>query len=352
MDQPTANAAQAAKGQPAFFAAVMEINGMGTKSHTNAVLETLTGWSQSADRHCREANIAVQFDIPRKLWMDKLANAGQNPEIAANDHFIVGHVLLSCSARPEPIQAGLRQLIKQFGFTLLFESTRPSWQKNSLFWQVAMLPSDVFSLSDRLFRLAVAMERQTDVRVASLSHLHVIYEANTVDELRRDLDVSHPFFASSAAFAYTQTADAPHGYRRLGAAGLLVDGGETSASSVETLVYDNGYSLLEAAALVLTPETVSSPPRPYSRCIVASLDHEAIWLAETEGALWRTESLSRIFITTEPYGDNAEPLPPGRPLALVRSAAGSLLWLEGTRFRQEVNARLSNRRTPRLPVVF
>gem|GEM_PF-1192668 len=331
--------------------AAVEKRGIPTNEHVRAVLGAL---SQRGE--LERGSTTIQLDIPRKLWMEKLANAGQNPEIATNDHFIVGHVYISCSADAEPIQAHLRQLCKQFGFVLLFESIRPSPDENTLFWQIALFPSDVFSLSDRLFRLMAAMESDSYVRVASFSHTHVIYKAETLTQLLREPDISHPFFASAAAFAYVGQAGSPLGDRRLGAAGILIHSARTSVSTIETLLYTYGYSLFEAAGLAFIPEAAKQngllPLTETCGLFAAALEQEAIWVSDTAETLWKTDASSCVFIASKPYSDTAEPLAPGQPLALIRSADGQIQWLDGTRFRQEVNARLSNRRTTDIPIAF
>ncbi|MBB6284383.1 glutamate synthase [Geobacillus subterraneus] len=351
MEQHTYRSPNEEEQRGAFLLAAVEKRNIPTNEHVRTVLEALAQWG-----NLEQDSATIQLDIPRKLWMEKLANAGQNPEIATNDHFTVGHVHIPRSADAGPIRTHLRQLCKQFGFVLLFESIRPSADENTLFWQIAMLPSDVFSLPDRLFRLMTTMERDSNVRVASLSHIHAVYKADTLAHLLREPDVSHPFLASAAAFAYVGQAGAPLCYKRLGSAGMLVHRAETSVSGIETLIYTYSYSLLEAAGLAFMPDAAKQnglPPLKQTHALFAAgSEQEAIWIAGTAETLWKTDASSRVFIASKPYGDTAEPLAPGQPLALIRSVAGQIQWLDGTRFRQEVNARLSNRRIADIPIAF
>jgi hypothetical protein len=351
MEQHTHRSPNAAEQRGAFLLAAVEKRDIPTNEHVQSVLGALAQWG-----HPAKGNVIIQLDIPRKLWMEKLANAGQNPEIATNDHFIVGHVHISRSADADPIRVHLRQLCKQFGFVLLFESIRPSSDGNTLFLQIAMLPRDVFSLSDRLFRLMAAMEHDSNVRVASLSHTHVVYQADTLAQLLREPDVSHPFLASTATFAYVGQAGAPLCYKRLGSAGMLVHSAKTSISAVETLIYIDGYSLLEAVGLAFMPNKAKqnglSPLEQPHVLFAACSEQEAIWIANTAESLWKMDTPSRVFITSKPYGDTAKSLTPGQPLALIRSAAGQTQWLDGTRFYQEMNTRLSNRRTANSKTAF
>ncbi|AGT30891.1 hypothetical protein M493_02790 [Geobacillus genomosp. 3] len=351
MEQHAYRSPNGVEQRGALLLAAVEKRNIPTNEHVQAVLQTLVQWN-----HPAKESAVIQLDIPRKLWMEKLANAGQNPEIATNDHFTVGHVHISRSADVKPVQVHLRQLCKQFGFVLLFESIRPSADQNTLFWQIAMLPCDVFSLPDRLFRLTAAMERDPHVRIASLSHVHVVYQATTPAELLREPDVSHPFLASASVFAYVGQADAPLRYKRLGSAGMLVHSAETPASAVETLIYNHGYSLIEAAGFAFAPDVSKQDGlaslKQTQVLFAASSEQEAIWIAGTDGTLWKTDTPSRLFIASEPYDNTAKPLAPGQPLALIRSAAGQMRWLDSARFRQEVSARLSNRRTADTPIAF
>ncbi|MFC0298826.1 glutamate synthase [Geobacillus jurassicus] len=352
MEQQTHHRQSAIEQNRVFLWTAVEKQNVPSSDHARAAVEALKRWNEMARPHPAEATAVIQFDIPRKLWMDKLANAGQNPEIATNDHFTVGHVYISRSADAVPICAHLRQLVKQFGFMLLFESTRPTSDESVLFWQIAMLPSDVFSLSDRLFRLAAAMERITHVRVASLSHVHVIYESAARNGLLGEPDLSHPFLASASTFAYIGRAGAPLRYTRLGSAGLLVHSAETPAPLIEPLVYDHGYSLLEAARLTFMPSEAKQQPKQKYSLFVASFDHEAIWMTNAADTLWKTDSSARIVIATEPYGDAAQPLAAGQPLALTRSVGGQPKWLDALRLEREVSVRLPNRRTVHVPTAF
>ncbi len=349
MEQRTYRLANEANQRGALLLAAVEKRNIPTNEHVQAVLQTLAQWGA-------KGNAAIQLDIPRKLWMEKLANAGQNPEIATNSYFTVGHIHIAPSADAERIRAHLRQLCKQLGFILLFETIQPSADESALFWQIAMLPGDVFSLSDRLFRLTAAMEREPHVRVASLGHTHVVYQADTLADLLREPDVSHPFLASAAAFAYVGQADASLCHHRLGSAGMLVHCGEMSVGAVEALIYDHGYSLLEAAGVAFWPDAAKQhsfqPLGQMPACFVASFEQEAVWVAGTAGALWKTDDSSRVFIASHPQGGHAEPLAPGQPLALIHSTAGRNQWLNGDHFRQEMAIRLSNRRDAHAPISF
>ncbi|PJW13350.1 glutamate synthase [Geobacillus sp. Manikaran-105] len=349
MEQRTYRSANEANQRGAILLAAVEKRNIPTNEHVQTVLQALAQWGA-------KGNAAIQLDIPRKLWMEKLANAGQNPEIATNSYFTVGHIHVAPSADAERVRAHLRQLCKQFGFILLFETIRPSADESALFWQIAMLPGDVFSLSDRLFRLTAAMEREPHVRVASLGHTHVIYQAYTLADLLREPDISHPFFASAASFAYANGAESFFCHQRLGSAGMLVHCGEMSVGAVETLIYDHGYSLLEAAGAAFWPDTAKRHSLPsigqLPACLAASFEQEAVWVAGTAGALWKTDDSSRVFIASRPQGGHAEPLAPGQPLALIRSTTGRTQWLNGDHFLQEMAIRLSNRRDAHAPIAF
>ena len=38
--------------------------------------------------------VGIHIDIPRKLWKEKLEQAGSNPEEAEKDNFVVGHIFI------------------------------------------------------------------------------------------------------------------------------------------------------------------------------------------------------------------------------------------------------------------
>jgi glutamate synthase (NADPH) large chain len=303
--------------------------------------------------------VGIHMDIPRKLWMEKLANAGQNPEIANDESFIVGHLFINRSADADHIKIKIKQLLKKSGFLLIFESDRVTssnalgpiaLRQEPIFWQIALLPSDNAQLTKRLFDLLIEIEQDENVHVASLSNFHVVYKVmgagDTLPKYYHDL--AHPFIASTMTLGHNRySTNTLSNFFRVQPFSVLAHNGEINtiaklrdeaamidvplthngsdsqdlSRTIETLICRYGYSLFEAMDILFPPIVNEIKAYPehlqdlytYIReawghfaqgpaAIISRFADEAVFSVDALGLrpLWKLETEKRLVFTSEP----------------------------------------------------
>ncbi|MBC6934317.1 MAG: glutamate synthase [Chloroflexi bacterium] len=163
--------------------------------------------------------VGIMTDIPRQLWMKKLAKAGLRASLASSRSFWVGHVMIPVAARGNAY-ALVEQIVQRLadaGLDVLVEEPGevnrgdlgPNAQKNEpAFWQIAGMNGDVpgHLLETTLFNAQTQLERSLGVHFPSLSAYSVVYKVQgTVEILRRYYpELRDPDYASSVTLGHAR----------------------------------------------------------------------------------------------------------------------------------------------------
>jgi glutamate synthase (NADPH/NADH) large chain len=131
--------------------------------------------------------VGVLTDIPRLLWAQALEHEGKPGWLAEDRRFFVGHLMIPNTNTDFGTEATITNILNESGVDILLErpiQTRPQalgkmarLQAPHL-WQVAGLVRNgpLESVERTLFDLALRIERETKVSVASLSSNVVVYK--------------------------------------------------------------------------------------------------------------------------------------------------------------------------------
>ncbi len=304
--------------------------------------------------------VGVHIDLPKALWMEKLAAAGQNPEIANDPSFTVGHIFINRTADVEKIKETIKQQFQQFGLSMIFESDRVTHSRalgpialrqEPVFWQVALLPSqNCHYLSRRLFELLIDIEQDENVHVASLSHFHVVYKVMGAGDILPKYyeDLANPLIASTITLGHNRySTNTLSNFFRVQPFSVLGHNGEINtiaklreealmidvplpkdgsdsqdlSRTIETLICRHDYSLFEAMDLMFPPiinEIKSYPSHlqdlyTYIReawghfsqgpaGIISRYGDEAVFSVDSLGLrpLWKLETEDRFIFSSEP----------------------------------------------------
>ncbi|MBB5326154.1 glutamate synthase (NADPH/NADH) large chain [Anoxybacillus tepidamans] len=328
--------------------------------------------------------VGIHIDIPRTLWMEKLANAGQNPEIANDNNFTVGHIFINRSTNVEQVKSIIKHLFKQFGLSLIFESDRVTsshalgpiaLRQEPVFWQVALLPNHDDRLTQRLFDLLIEIEKDENVHVASLSNFHVVYKVMGAGDILPKYyhDLANPLVASTMTLGHNRySTNTLSNFFRVQPFSVLGHNGEintiaklrdeammigvplTSGGSdsqdlsrtMETLICRHGYSLFETMDLLFPPiinEIKAYPPHlqdlyAYIReawghfaqgpaGIISRYGDEAVFSVDALGLrpLWKLDTEDRFVFASEP-GIIAASEYTGEPKPLAPGEKIGLKW--------------------------
>ncbi|MBZ0280494.1 MAG: alpha-hydroxy-acid oxidizing protein [Anaerolineae bacterium] len=163
--------------------------------------------------------VGILTDIPRQLWMKKLARNGLRASLASSRNFWVAHLMIPASARGRTnhvieqisqrlAEAGLDVLVEEPGI-VNWHMLGPNAQKNEpAFWQIAGMNGSVPAeeLDRVLFRLQMAMEHDLGVHFPSISSHSVVYKVQgTVEILRRYYpELRDPDYASSVTLGHAR----------------------------------------------------------------------------------------------------------------------------------------------------
>ncbi len=331
--------------------------------------------------------VGIHMDIPRKLWMEKLANVGQNPEIANDESFTVGHLFIDRSADVDHIKTKIKQLFKKTGFSLIFESDRVTsssalgpiaLRQEPVFWQVALLPSDNAQLTKRLFDLMIEIEKDENVHVASLSNFHVVYKVMGAGDILPKYyhDLAHPFIASTMTLGHNRySTNTLSNFFRVQPFSVLAHNGEINTiaklrdeavmigvpltndgsdsqdlnRTMETLICRYDYSLFEAMDILFPPIVNEIKAYPehlqdlytYIReswghfaqgpaAIISRYGDEAVFSVDALGLrpLWKLETEKRFVFASEPGIIPASEYT-GEPKPLAPGEKIGLTWFGG-----------------------
>ncbi len=178
-------------------AIICHINKEGRPTHGNLqrTIEALVKMGHRAGEINGEGDgCGILTDIPRLLWGEILAGAGQAPELADDPGFAVGHFLMERDdvARHHDLQKTVLRRISEAGVQVLVERPAPVRSEvlatraragEPLFWQLALRCPDPHQAACRLFSLQAELEREYPVHVASLSTDVAAYKVHGAPEV-------------------------------------------------------------------------------------------------------------------------------------------------------------------------
>jgi glutamate synthase (NADPH/NADH) large chain len=163
--------------------------------------------------------VGILTDIPRQLWMKKLAAAGLRSSLAASRSFWVAHLMIPAHARHRASHlvdhiyrqisdAGLEVLLEQPGTVDSHMLGRSAEKNEPVFWQIAGMNGQVVpsTLDRTLFELRVRLEHELDVHFPSFSAHSVAYKVQgTVEILRRYYpELRDPEYASTVTLGHAR----------------------------------------------------------------------------------------------------------------------------------------------------
>ncbi|WP_111646342.1 glutamate synthase-related protein [Paranoxybacillus vitaminiphilus] len=303
--------------------------------------------------------VGVHIDIPKALWMEKLANAGQNPEIANRDDFTVGHIFINKTTNVTNKKEQIKSLFKQYGLSVIYESDRVTsssalgpiaLRQEPLFWQVALLPADSANLAKRLFELVIDIEQDENVHVASLSNFYVVYKVMGAGDILPKYyhDLANPLVASTMTLGHNRySTNTLSNFFRVQPFSVLGHNGEINtiaklrdeakmigvpltnggsdsqdlSRTIDTLISRHGYSLFEAVDILFPP--IVNEIRAYPEHlqdlytyireawghfaqgpagIISRYGDEAVFSVDALGLrpLWKLETEDRFIFSSEP----------------------------------------------------
>src|ERR1044071_9332854 len=129
----------------------------------------------------------VLTDIPRLLWAQALEQEGKPGWLAEDRRFFVGHLMIPITDTDFGMEAAVLNLLQESGIDVLLErpmQIRPqalgkmARLQAPYLWQVAGLVRNgpLENVERTLFDLALKIEKQTNINVASLSSNVVVYK--------------------------------------------------------------------------------------------------------------------------------------------------------------------------------
>ncbi len=247
---------------------------------------------------CGEVNgegdgCGVMTDIPRLLWAQALEHEGKPGWLAEDRRFFVGHFMIPNTETDFGLEASVIKMLEESGADLLLErpiQTRPQAlgkmgrQQAPFLWQVAGLVRNgpLEDVESTLFDLALRIEKNTNISVASLSSNVVIYKVRGsietlyqyYPELRNPdfttaITIGHARYSTNTATSFERVqpfsllghngeintiARLREQARMLGVE--LVEGGSDSQDLdrlLATLIHRYHFSLAEAMELAFPP---------------------------------------------------------------------------------------------------
>ena len=361
--------------------------GVASHGNLNRTLEALAKMGhRTGDVEGEGDGCGVLTDIPRKLWTGILEETNRPGVLSLDRRFFVGHFQIPKEERgqAEQLRQQVMDSLRENGLEVL--ATRVGAVRSQMlgkraskqepeFWQVAGLVGNcsLGQIDAKLFKLQLAIERETPIHIASFSSHSVVYKVRgTVETLYQyypdlrspdyltAITVGHsrystntttvfervqPFSLSGHNGEFNTIARLRTEAQMLGI--QLPVGGSDSQDlnrTLETLISDYGFTLLEAMDLVFPPigsEIEQLSPElqslytfyrhafgPYAQgpaAMVTRYADECVVSVDALGLrpLWSGETEKEFFFSSEQgavplevmVGD-PKPLAPGEKMAL------------------------------------
>lgn len=276
--------------------AMINRNGESTHDTIAQVVDGLVKMSHRTGMVSGEGDgCGVLIDIPRALWHSRLEQAGQDGGLAWRDDFWVGHLLIKRDTADDSLIANrIADKLSEAGFKVLFcdraevnsDALGPQGREEEpFFWQLAgtaRLGKNKAELEQGLFRVQAAIEQEYPALFGSLSTYNVVYKLRgSPDALDRYFpDLINPIVTSVATLGHGRyCTNTVSSFFRVQPFSILGHNGEintvarlqqearmlgsslTPESSdsqdlnrtIETLIHQYGYGLLEALEVVFPP---------------------------------------------------------------------------------------------------
>src|SRR5215213_5208273 len=194
-------------------------NGVATHGNLKRALAALSIMGhRSGEVNGEGDGCGVMTDIPRLLWAQALEQEGKPGWLAEDRRFFVGHLMIpNTEADVAGIQCGVMDMLKQSGMDLLLERpilTRPqalgkmARLQAPYLWQVAGLVRNgpLENVERTLFDLALKIERETKISVASLSSNVVVYKVRgSIETLYQYYpELRNPDFTTAITIAHAR----------------------------------------------------------------------------------------------------------------------------------------------------
>jgi glutamate synthase (NADPH) large chain len=163
--------------------------------------------------------VGIMTDIPRQLWMKRLAHKGLRSSLATHNGFWVAHVMIPSQDRPRAnniidqicrrmTDTGLHVLLDQPGEINRLVLGPHAEKTEPAFFQIAGMNGQVAvdQLDETLFNLQVQLEDNFNVHFPSMSSHSVVYKVQgTVEILRRYYpELRDPDFASTVTLGHAR----------------------------------------------------------------------------------------------------------------------------------------------------
>ncbi len=264
-----------------------------SKQNIDDTIESLVKMNHRAGFINEEGDgVGIHMDIPRRLWTEKLSEAGTDIEFLNRDDFVVGHFFLDQSVDTENTKEEIKQLAQEQNWTLVFESDNqtktealgPLGRKHEpIFWQVAFLTgAEKINQDAVLFDFTIQAEKNPAIHVASLSDSYVVYKVMGAGDIlpKYYSDLNSPLVASTMTLGHNRySTNTLSNFFRVQPFSVighngeintiaklrdeadmigvpLVDGGSDSQDLnrvLDTFVSKHGYGLFEAMELIFPP---------------------------------------------------------------------------------------------------
>ena len=127
----------------------------------------------------------VMIDVPRILWAEEVRSGGHAPNLTLDPTFAVAHVFVSRKENFGRIKHRAHKIFGRSGFRVLAEREdrvdssalgHTAREEEPHFWQIAGLVPDMAARDRALFDLAVELEQELPVQVASFSADSCVYK--------------------------------------------------------------------------------------------------------------------------------------------------------------------------------
>lgn len=171
----------------ALVAAIRK-NGEATHGNLKRALAALSIMGhRSGEVNGEGDGVGVMTDIPRLLWAQALEQEGKPGWLAEDHRFFVGHLMIPNTSTDFEIQSQVIKILQDSGLDILMErpmQTRPQalgkmarLQAPNL-WQIAGMvrQGPLENVERTLFDLALKIEKNTKISIASLSSNVVVYK--------------------------------------------------------------------------------------------------------------------------------------------------------------------------------
>src|SRR5689334_2777516 len=227
----------------------------------------------------------VMTDIPRLLWAQALEQEGKPGWLAEDRRFFVGHFMIPNTSMDFGIEARILDMLKENSMDLLLErpiQTRPqalgkmARAQAPFLWQVAGLVRNgpLENVERTLFDVALRIERETRISVASLSSNIVVYKVRgSIETLYQYYpELRNPDFTTSITIGHARySTNTATSFERVQPFSLLGHNGEI-----------NTIARLREQAQMLGVELVDggSDSQDLDRLLATLIHHYHFTLAE------------------------------------------------------------------------